>query len=70
MLAFNNAGVSSYSNKYQNLNTILNDSLESTALSHDLVFYTVVAAYLNTPLQFIAKAFMIRKTSRTKIEIN
>jgi hypothetical protein len=55
---------------YQSLNTLLNKSLESTALQHELVFYTVVAAYLNTPLQFLAKAFFVRKTSRTKIEIN
>jgi len=30
----------------------------------------VVAAYLNTPLTILAKAFLIRKTCRTKIEID
>ena len=48
-------------------NNQLNAILASTALSHDLVFYTVVAAYLNTPLTILAKAFLIRKTCRTKI---
>ncbi len=70
LLLYNNSGVNRFSDIYQSLNTLLNKSLESTALQHDLVFYTVVAAYLNTPLQFLAKAFFVRKTSRTKIEIN
>lgn len=32
--------------------------------------YIVVACYLNAPLNFIAKQFLVRKTNRTKINLN